>query len=144
MVAMQQILPPYEEARDDYSIFAGLAERLGCHETFTEGRDAKQWLKHIYDDCRPRAKAAGIDLPDFATFWAQGTIDLAKPGQYNNMLEDFRADPDAYKLNTPSGRIEIYSERIASFNHEDCPPHATWMEPAEWVGGPTAKDYPCT
>jgi biotin/methionine sulfoxide reductase len=142
MVAMQQILPPYEEARDDYSIFAGLAERLGCHETFTEGRDAKQWLKHIYDDCRPRAKAAGIDLPDFATFWAQGTIDLAKPGQYNNMLEDFRADPDAYKLNTPSGRIEIYSERIASFNHEDCPPHATWMEPAEWVGGPTAKDYP--
>ena len=142
MIAMQQILPAHAQARDDYDIFAGLAERLGCAQTFTEGRDASAWLRHMYEDCRPRAKAAGIDLPNFDDFWAQGKIDLSKPGQYNNMLEDFRRDPHTHKLNTPSGRIEIYSERIASFNHDDCPPHPTWLEPAEWVGSKTAQDYP--
>ena len=142
IVAMRQILPPHEEARDDYDIFAGLAKRLGCEQAFTEGRDAAAWLRHMYEDCRPRARTAGVALPDFEVFWEQGLIDLQQPGQYNNMLEDFRKDPSTHRLNTPSGRIEIYSERIAGFNHDDCPPHPTWMEPAEWVGGEVAKTYP--
>ncbi|UOD49778.1 molybdopterin-dependent oxidoreductase [Orrella daihaiensis] len=142
MVAMRQILPPHQEARDDYDIFAGLAKRLDCEETFTEGRDAAAWIRHMYDDCRPRAKAAGVNLPSFEHFWEQGLVDLQQPGQYNNMLEEFRKDPKAHRLNTPSGRIEIYSERIASFKHDDCPPHPTWMEPAEWVGSELAEQYP--
>jgi len=142
MVAMRQILPPHEAARDDYDIFAGLAKRLGCEDRFTEGRDAAAWLKHMYEDCRPRAKAAGVALPAFDAFWEQGLTDLQQPGQYNNMLQEFRQDPERNKLSTPSGRIEIYSERIASFNHADCPPHPTWMEPAEWVGGEVARQYP--
>ena len=51
------------------------------------------------------------------------------------MLNNFRRDPLKYPLSTPSGKIEIFSEKIKSFNYEDCPPHPTWMEPAEWLGG---------
>ena len=29
------------------------------------------------------------------------------------------------------GKIEIYSERVASFGYDDCPPHAVWLEPIE-------------
>ncbi|MBN8942619.1 MAG: molybdopterin-dependent oxidoreductase, partial [Rhizobiales bacterium] len=47
MVAMQPVAKPYGEARDDYAIFAGLAERLGAHEAFTEGRTVRQWLEHL-------------------------------------------------------------------------------------------------
>jgi biotin/methionine sulfoxide reductase len=50
------------------------------------------------------------------------------------MLEDFRADPEAHKLRTPSGKIEIFSERIAGFDYGDCSGHPVWMEPAEWLG----------
>ena len=31
--------------------------------------------------------------------------------------------PDKHRLATPSGRIELYSERIAGFGYDDCPPH---------------------
>ena len=50
------------------------------------------------------------------------------------MFEKFRADPAANKLTTPSGRIELFSEKIAGFGYDNCPPHATWIEPSEWVG----------
>ena len=58
------------------------------------------------------------------------------------MFGDFRADPDKHKLRTPSGRIELYSEKIAGFGYDDCPPHPTWIEPWEWLGGQDAKTYP--
>jgi biotin/methionine sulfoxide reductase len=54
----------------------------------------------------------------------------------------FRADPEANPLQTLSGRIELYSERIASFGHDDCPGHPTWLPPAEWLGAPGAARYP--
>ena len=42
---MHKAIEPVGESRDDYTIFADLAERLGCRETFTEGRDENDWLR---------------------------------------------------------------------------------------------------
>ena len=58
------------------------------------------------------------------------------------MLRKFRADSVANKLPTPSGRIEITSPTIASFNYEDCAGHPAWFEPAEWLGSPLATEFP--
>jgi biotin/methionine sulfoxide reductase len=57
-------------------------------------------------------------------------------------LADFRADPEKHKLRTPSGRIELYSDEIAGFGYDDCPPHPTWIEPGEWLGGAEAGRFP--
>jgi biotin/methionine sulfoxide reductase len=38
MLAMHHVVPAFAEARDDYAIFAALAERLGRRGVFTEGR----------------------------------------------------------------------------------------------------------
>ena len=59
-------------------------------------------------------------------------------------LQGFRDDPVANKLSTPSGRIEIYSERIDSFGYDDCPGHAAWMEPVEWLGAKKAVADPAS
>ena len=37
----------------------------------------------------------------------------------------------ARKLPTPSGKIEIFSETIASFGEADCPGHPTWLAPVQ-------------
>jgi biotin/methionine sulfoxide reductase len=58
------------------------------------------------------------------------------------MHEDFRRDPEAHRLRTPSGKIEIYSEKIAGFGLADCPGHPVWLEPFEWLGHATAARFP--
>src|ERR1700681_1642236 len=57
-------------------------------------------------------------------------------------MADFRIDPASHALATPSGRIEIFSEKIAGFGYDDCLGHPAWLEPAEWLGSPTAKEFP--
>ena len=46
----------------------------------------------------------------------------------------FRDDTKSAALKTPSGRIELYSETIEGFGYDDCSPHPSWLEPAEWLG----------
>lgn len=141
-IAMKQALPPQGEARDDHAILAALAERLGTRAAFDEGRGEIEWLRHIYAANRATVAEQGVDLPDFDAFWEQGLIDLAPHDQSFDMHAAFRADPVAHPLSTPSGRIEIFSERIAGFGLEDCPGHAVWREPFEWLGAPLAGRYP--
>ena len=74
---MQRIAPPYGEARDDYEIFADLAERLGAREAFTEGRTVRQWLEHLYEPTRAGAGRAGFAGARASTeFWAGDGLEL--------------------------------------------------------------------
>ena len=59
---MHRVAPPYGEARDDYAIFAGLAERLGAREAFTEGRTRPPMAANISTSRRAPALAA-LNLP---------------------------------------------------------------------------------
>ena len=142
MVAMKQAIAPVGEARDDYAIFSALSDRLGSHAAYTEGRDTMQWLNHLYEASRERAKGFDIALPAFAEFWARGLAEMSLPARPAVFLSAFRADPVAHRLPTPSGRLEIGSMTIASFGYEDCPGHPVWLEPAEWLGGAQAARFP--
>ncbi len=134
LFAMHQAIEPVGEARNDFDIFADLADRLGFREAFTEGRDEREWLRHLYDVSRQQGARFGAELPDFDVFWDSGYVDVPPPETPGVLMAEFREDPEANPLETPSGKIEIYSETIASFDYQDCPGHAVWMEPAEWLG----------
>lgn len=142
LIAMKKVIDPVGEARNDYDIFQGLARRMGCLDAYTEGLDEFGWLRRLYEESAASAAAAGMDLPDFDTFWEQGIIDLTPYDRPSIMLEAFRKDPEASPLPTPSGRIEIGSATIAGFNLPDCPGHPAWIEPFEWLGAEAARDYP--
>lgn len=141
-VAMRQAVPPQGEARDDHAIFAALSRRLGTEQDFTEGLDTVGWLRRLYRESAEKIASTGINLPDFDQFWEDGLIDLSAQDAPHVMHADFRRDPAAHPLPTPSGRIEIFSERIAGFDLPDCPGHPVWREPFEWLGHEKAKTYP--
>ena len=143
VIAMKKAREPIGEARDDYAIFNALAERLGAGAEHSDGRKSTQeWLAHLYEEARVKSAKAGVTLPAYEEFWEAGIAEAKGENREPVMLAAFRADPEANKLKTPSGRIEIYSEKIASFGYDDCPGHVTWLEPAEWLGSPVAKHYP--
>ena len=138
---MRRAVPPHGAARDEYAIFTGLAERLGTVEEFTEGRDVRQWLRHLYEEWRER-QGPEVELPDFDRFWADGGVDIPHRVMDTTFFGAFRADPQAHPLGTPSGRIELYSETIAGFGYPDCPGHPTWLDPPERPGTPRAQQWP--
>lgn len=141
LVLMEQALSPRGAARNDYDIFCGLAERLGALERFSEGRNEAQWLETIYESFRQQSN----ELPDYERFRSKGYLQFGSgaAGQVRRVLfEDFRRDPEAHPLPTPSGRIEIWSDRIDSFGLADCPPHPAWLPGTEWLGAERATRFP--
>jgi biotin/methionine sulfoxide reductase len=141
LVAMHQAVAPHGQARSDYDILSGVAERLGITAAYTEGRDEMQWLRHLYEQTRRRAAERDVSLPDFDTFWGQGYVEVPTVAD-DVLLAAFRSDPVANRLATPSGRIELHSERLESFAYADCRGHPAWIEPSEWLGAPEAVRFP--
>jgi biotin/methionine sulfoxide reductase len=142
LVAMHRAVAPYREARDDYDIFAGLAERLGFGEAFTEGRSARQWLEHIYEPTRRALAERGVNALDFAQFWEDGELALPAEPWDGGIVRAFRRDPGAMPLPTPSGKIEIASATIAGFGYADCPGHPVWLPSVEGAGSAAASRFP--
>ena len=129
---MEKVIDPVGEARNDYDIFAGLAERLGDGPRFTEGRSSDEWIAHLYEEFH----RANPDYPSLVELQATGHFEIPKewfPAP-PSPLASFRADPTGAPLATPSGRIELFSDAIDGFGYDDCPPHPAWLEPFEWLG----------
>lgn len=131
LVAMHRIALPHGQARDDYDIFADLAERLGAREAFTEGRTSRQWLTMMYDKVRLDLEKQGIDAPDFDAFWKRGELSLPQLPDDGGILRAFREDPEGRPLPTPSGKVQIWSPTIAGFGYADCPGHPAWLPPTD-------------
>ena len=68
------------EARDDYAIFSDLAERLGARDAFTEGRNVRQWLEHLYEPTRKALADSDLPAPSFDEFWAGDGLILPQAG----------------------------------------------------------------
>ena len=141
IVAMDAVVAPHGDARDDYAILTGLSLRLDVEAAFTEGRSSDEWLSWIYDESRKRAAPLGIDLPNYSEFSAKGWHHVA-PGEPDpGALAAFRKAPKEAPLKTQSGRIEICSGQVAAFANSDLLPHPAWYPRAEWLGN-AARQHP--
>ncbi|PJE78078.1 Dimethyl sulfoxide reductase DmsA [invertebrate metagenome] len=100
---------PLYECRSIYSICSSLAKRLGIEQQYTEGRSQEEWLQAIYKESRK----INSHLPDFQTFRKQGIVKQKNPGEPHVEFRSFRENPESHPLGTPSGKIEIYSQRLA-------------------------------
>ncbi|MEM7319854.1 MAG: molybdopterin-dependent oxidoreductase, partial [Pseudomonadota bacterium] len=134
LIYLSQVLPVQGEARNDFDIFAGLADRLGTADSYTEGRDGNGWIRWLWDRCAETAhQEHGIDLPDFETLRRDGFWTVPEADATRTLFGDFIDDPGANRLATETGRLTLYNRRIAEAHLPDCPGHPCWMAPAEWT-----------
>mgnify|MGYP001248712719 CR=1 FL=1 len=141
IVPMPRAIAPIGEAKVEYDIYAALEKRVELERSFTEGKTSDEWLDQLWGDLRHTAKDNGYDLPaTFSAFLDGEIITFDDPAPEHVFLSKFRNDPDQNPLTTPSGRIEIFSETIAGFKYDDCPGHATWLAPREWLGNASSQE----
>jgi len=129
LVPMPRIVPPAGDSRIEFDIYADLAKRLGASERHGDGLSAEGWTRKLWEETRETAARHGDALPDWDSFIAGDIVSLPDPSPDQVFLAAYRADPDAHPLPTPSGRIELFSEKIASFGYDDCPGQAIWLPP---------------
>ncbi len=139
---------PKFERKTAYEMAELMAEKLGVHDEFTEGKTQEDWIKELYEESREKddklptwdqAVEMGVYIRD-----AIPTISMKK----------FRDDPVENALSTPSGKIEIFSEALLEYTEgwelrdddtlsclDTLPPIAAYVP--EWDGVETnSKEYP--
>lgn len=142
VLAMHQAIEPQHQARNDFDIFADLAERLGYRDLFTENRNEAQWIEHLYQQCATAHQRRGVHWPDFQAFWEKGYVEVPEGGKPFIFMEAFRQDPQRHPIKTASGKIELFSETIAGFGLTDFAPHPEWQPPQEWLGAEISQRFP--
>jgi len=126
-----QAMRPQGQTRNDYDVFAELAERTGIGSlAYTEGRDEETWLQWI---------AAQAGISDYDAFRESGIHWTVDPGQEDpEGAEPYVAFRDQVEKGlpflTPSGKIELCSERLAQRNDPLVPAIPRYLDLTE---GPT-------
>jgi anaerobic dimethyl sulfoxide reductase subunit A len=130
-IYMNKVIDPPPNTRSDLAIFTELADRLGV-EGYNDLSD-EQWLKSFL--------AATPDFPDQEDFRKEGVfrVELEEPRMaFKKQIED----PEHYPFETPSGKIEIYSHKIAQMNNPQIPPIPQHIDPWEGPADDRAAEFP--
>ena len=141
VILMPQIVEPLADTKSDYRICAEIAARLGIGEAYTEGRDERGWVEWVIEEYRK------LRFPDIPSL---DELESANVGVYSVPVdqpavafEAFRTDPEVNPLNTPSGKIEIFSKRLHDMgNPGEIPAVPKYI--CEWESpfGLEAEKYP--
>ncbi len=111
LIFIQPATAPKFERKPIYWITSEVARRLGqdVYQKFTEGRTQEEWLKYLY----ARMLARDPALPSYEELRAMGIYKRKDPNGHFVAYKAFREDPESNPLKTPSGKIEIYSAKLA-------------------------------
>ena len=130
---MNKCIDSVGESMSHLEICTALAERLGVKEEFTEGKTEDEWLKQLVD---------GIpQVTDYEAFKKAGSYKIQHEEPYIAFQKQIE-DPKNNPFLTPSGKIEIYCQRIADMNIPDLPAIPKYIETWESINDPLAKKYP--
>lgn len=145
----EQAIEPVGDSKSDYEIHRMIGKRLGLDAVFPP---AEEWLKSAYEKTLA-ATDLGVTWEEFkerkfivydCPTWDEW-VDIKKEHGYgpnNGGLHWYWSAADG--LETPSGKIEFRSSRIADLDAESAerPPLARWISHAEQQSSPRAQEYP--
>lgn len=126
----RKIIEPLGESRPQNEIFRALADRMGISDYDSQGEEE-----------RLRFAVAKAGIPDYEAFKEKALYWLPRSGPYVAFKEQIE-DPENHPFPTPSGKIEIYSERLAAMKDPLIPPVPKYIEAWEGANDPLALKYP--
>jgi len=132
---INRALEPLGECRSDFDIITELAERLGIKDFNPYTED--EWLKMFVE----KNPEMSTQITDYEKFKRKGIhrIKLPEPiVAFKEQIDDIENNP----FSTPSGKIEIYSQRAADIKHPLCPPIPKYMSTPEDRNDPLREKYP--
>lgn len=141
VILMPQVVDKPAETKSDYQIAAALAGRLGLKEEYTLGRDERDWIEWAVKFYR---NTRFPDIPDLEKLHEMNRGVYTRPIHEPKIaFSDFRKDPERHPLNTPSGKIEIFSRQLYDMGKPDTIP-AVPKYIREWESpfGAESKKYP--
>lgn len=115
-----------------------MAAKLGIENEFSQGRDEKAWIEHIWE--QTRLAMPDENLPDFATL-QKTRQHLFKSAPFIAFEDNIR-DPDNHPFPTPSGKIEIFSKRLYDMQHPEIPSLSHYVPAHEGPEDALVKDFP--
>lgn len=99
------------ERRSAWDVCCELARRFGVEEEFTAGRSQEGWIRALFEESRVEYPW----LPSYDEVKAKGVWHRPERGA-SVALSAFRSDPEGHPLQTPSGKIEIFSEALVGIS----------------------------
>jgi len=126
---------PVGESMSDYEIAIEVAKRFGVDESITLGMSVDEWREYTFENSRVKEeiswedfKEKGYYIPSIDPNWK----DLP-PGMRN-----FYNDPEQFPLDTPSGKLEFWSEALATNFPDD---QERQPMPRWFIGGPPEEGW---
>jgi anaerobic dimethyl sulfoxide reductase subunit A len=132
---INRAIEPLGECKSDLEIVAELAERLGFKDFDPYSED--EWLRMFVEKSPDMAE----QIADYDKFKLEGIhrIELPEPiVAFREQIEDIENSP----FSTPSGKIEIYSQRAADLKTPLCPPIPKYLTTPEDRNDPLFEKYP--
>jgi len=127
----KKAISPLYECKNDIDIFTELAERMRIENYNAKTED--EWLRH---------SAALHGITDYDSFKTTGFFKLKTSESHVSFRREVK-NPERYPFPTPSGKVEIFCQRIADFNRpEELPAIAKYLEGWEGPNDEKRNQYP--
>jgi len=127
---VNKVIEPLYESKSPLEICSGLATRLGI--SIYSDKTEDEWLREM---------VKGSYIPDYDSFKEKAVYRVKFPEPqvaFKKQIEDPRNNP----FPTPSGKIEIYSQRLADMNDPELPPIPKYIETWESRHDPLMAKFP--
>ena len=138
LILSEKLIEPEFERRTDYDWLRDVAKKLGVEAEFSQGRDEKQWIEHIWE--QTRLAMPDENLPDFATL-QKTRRHLFKSAPHIAFEANIR-DPQNNPFPTPSGKIEIFSKRLFDMQDPEIPALSHYVPAFEGPEDKLTAKYP--
>lgn len=145
VLLMKQAIKPVGESKSDFEAVCEVAKKLGMEEEVTEGRSVDELQQIVFESMNLGEDTSWEEFKEKQYY----VIPVAKDWEKDPAgLYNFYKDPEAHPLPTPTGKLEFWSESIATaFPHDDeRPPMPKYIEKSvthdESVFSKRARAYP--